>query len=207
MPYTYDVNRMVLTPFVCWFYRSAVGLSLLQTSTWDIRMAQWLERRNSNPKTHGSIPWRGRVGDSSGFYLSESTLVQTYFCLTPIRVYMGCFYCRNMGTLLGPVWMQIVRVLINMCVYAYDSVFACLSVAGRRKGAAWSVCVCVSVCVCLGMTKFFRLCHVVWMFLYTVLSMYIIFLYNASFRLHYATLVLICECRKMFLFVKRSEFV
>ena len=33
---------------------------------------------------------------------------------------------------------------------AYDSVFACLSVAGRRKGLSMQcVCMCVSVCVCV----------------------------------------------------------
>ena len=47
-------------------------------------VAQWLESRNSNPKTLGSSPWR----DGNMFCPSESTLVQTCLRrLTPIRVY------------------------------------------------------------------------------------------------------------------------
>ena len=49
-------------------------------------VAQWLESRNSNPKTLGSIPWRGGVTNSF-FCLSESSLVQTCLCLTPLRVH------------------------------------------------------------------------------------------------------------------------
>ena len=44
------------------------------------------ERRNSNPKTLGSIPWRGE-GERQFFYPSEATLVQICLCLTPLRVY------------------------------------------------------------------------------------------------------------------------
>ena len=45
-------------------------------------VGQWLERRNSNPKTLGSIPRRGRVSRQF-FCPSESTLGQTCLCLTP----------------------------------------------------------------------------------------------------------------------------
>ena len=41
---------------------------------------KWLARLNSNPKTLGSIPWRGWVRDSVSVP-SESTRVQT--CLSP----------------------------------------------------------------------------------------------------------------------------
>ena len=36
-------------------------------------VAQWLESWNSNPKTLGSIAWRGRVKDCEFFCPSEST--------------------------------------------------------------------------------------------------------------------------------------
>ena len=49
-------------------------------------MAQWVESRNSNPKTLGSIPWRGQ-GELQFFCPSEATLVQTCLCLTPLLVY------------------------------------------------------------------------------------------------------------------------
>ena len=35
----------------------------IHSTTWDVAQ-WWLERRNSNPKTLGSIPWRGRVRDN-----------------------------------------------------------------------------------------------------------------------------------------------
>ena len=41
-------------------------------------VAQWLVRRNSNPKTLGSIPWRGRVRDS--FSVSPSQLLCRLVC-------------------------------------------------------------------------------------------------------------------------------
>ena len=49
-------------------------------------VAQWLERRNSNPKTLGSISWRGRV--SSRFSVPPSkSLLQTCLCKTLLHVY------------------------------------------------------------------------------------------------------------------------
>ena len=45
--------------------------------------AHWLELRNSNPKTMGSIPWRGRIRNSCSVPPSQRTLVQTCLCLTP----------------------------------------------------------------------------------------------------------------------------
>ena len=47
--------------------------------------AQWLERQNSNLKTLGSTPWRGRVKDS--FSIPPSPLVQSCLCLIPLHVY------------------------------------------------------------------------------------------------------------------------
>ena len=53
--------------------------------------AQWLESRNSSPKTLGSILWQGRVRNSF-FCPSKSTLVQTSLCLTPFV----CTACTQM---------------------------------------------------------------------------------------------------------------
>ena len=43
--------------------------------------AQWLERRNSNPKTLGSIPWRSRVRGS--FSIPPSQLLRRIVCASP----------------------------------------------------------------------------------------------------------------------------
>ena len=48
-------------------------------------VAQWLVRRNSNPKTLGSIPWWGGVRDMF-VCPSQTVLVQTCLCLTLPRV-------------------------------------------------------------------------------------------------------------------------
>ena len=45
-------------------------------------VAQWLEGRNSNPKTLGSIPWRGRVRERVFSRPSESTL-ERFVCAWP----------------------------------------------------------------------------------------------------------------------------
>ena len=52
-----------------------------------VYIAQWLEHQNSNLKNLSSIPWWGRVTTGVFFYPSESTLVQTCLCLTPLHVY------------------------------------------------------------------------------------------------------------------------
>ena len=45
------------------------------------------ERQNSNPKTLGSIPWRGRVRNSFSISNSQLYCVQACLCLIPLRVY------------------------------------------------------------------------------------------------------------------------
>ena len=56
-------------------------------------VAQWLESRNSNPKTLGSIPWQCRVRDSLS-PLSQLGLVQTCLCLIPLCVYGTQIYAH-----------------------------------------------------------------------------------------------------------------
>ena len=63
-----------------------ISLSVSLTPQGDI--AQWLMRRNSNPKTlHGFDPLAGQGEKQSFCSPSESTLVQTCLCLTPLRLY------------------------------------------------------------------------------------------------------------------------
>ena len=58
-------------------------------------VARWLESRNSNPMTLGSIPWRGMQGEEQFFGPSDqSTLVHICLRLTPLRVY-GTAHARG----------------------------------------------------------------------------------------------------------------
>ena len=51
----------------------SLGMVIIQVGQGAGDVAQWLESRNSNPKTMGSIPWLVRVSDRL-FCPSESTL-------------------------------------------------------------------------------------------------------------------------------------